>query len=117
VLGLRVLVDAPAGVAAPRALPGLREELPAPGPTEEESMTETESRRTETAENAPCEGKPSGHDIQEYVDGILWVSELGDASAESMSIWEALAGGKTVTLRCRDCGVELSVGLKVEVKA
>ncbi len=77
-------------------------------------MTEAEDRGSETEETAACRGKRSGHNVQDGFDGLPWVSsELGDIGTDPLTIWEALADGKTVTLRCRECGALLSVGLDV----
>ncbi len=80
-------------------------------------MSEAKGRTNETGEIAPCLGKPSGHDVSHGVDGLAWVSdELGEMGTDVLAIWDAVAEGGTVTLRCRECGVLLSVGLRVEVK-
>ncbi len=80
-------------------------------------MTEAKERARENEETAPCLGKPSGHDVSRAADGLAWVSdELGDMGTDVLSIWDAVADGGTVTLRCRECDALLSVSLKVEVK-
>ncbi len=80
-------------------------------------MTEAKERVSETEGTARCLGRPSGHDVSHGVDGLAWVSdELGDMGTDVLAIWDAVAEGGAVTLRCRECGVLLSVSLKVEVK-
>lgn len=81
-------------------------------------MNEAKERGSETEETAPCLGKSSGHDVSHGIDGLAWVSdELGDLAADVLTIWEALADGGAVTLRCRGCDALLSVGLEVRVKS
>lgn len=76
----------------------------------------SEQRRTDEGA-APCLGKRDGHDLVPGAAGLPWVSdEMGDVWMEPAAVWDALAGGKTVTLRCGACGALLSVGLKVRAR-